>query len=113
MGCPSATFARGDSPGGTGYIDYWYNRNLSGVKPNAVSVPAHTITLGDGSDGIERNDATYSRINLPATWIADASKPCWRHLGGANYLFSDGHVGWRRPTEITTMPGQLNTFSLR
>ena len=103
----------GNSPGGTGYIDYWYNRNLSGAKQTAIAVPAHTLVLGDGSDGVEKNDATYSKINLPAAWLNDYNKPCWRHLNGANYLFSDGHVSWLQPSKITTAAGQPNTFSLQ
>ena len=113
MGCPSATAARGDSPGGTGYIDYWYNRNLSGAKQKAVVSPAHTLLLGDGSDGVERNDATYSKTNLPPAWLSDYAKPCWRHLGGANYVYCDGHVRWLRPTDVTVAIGQPNTFALR
>jgi prepilin-type processing-associated H-X9-DG protein len=87
-------------PSETGYTDYWYNAHLSSVHNTAVRYPQATLLLGEGNDGFDRTDAAYSKSKLPASWLTDSSKPPWRHLGGANYLYVDGHVSWLYPNQI-------------
>jgi prepilin-type processing-associated H-X9-DG protein len=113
VGCPSDSHWSGDSPGGTGYIDYWFNGNLSGVRPSALTSPGNTLLQGDGDDGVDISDATYNKKSLPQNWLTDRSSPAWRHLGGANYLFTDGHVTWLKPHQVTTYGGRKNAFAVR
>jgi len=68
---------------------------------------------GEGNDGTDVTDATYSKTSLPPNWLSDRTKPPWRHLGGANYLHADGHVAWLKPNEISTAPGQPHTFAVK
>ena len=68
-------------------------RQLTDSKGGA----SFTILGGEGQD-----DQISSRLSqLPAAWRTDQSSPAWRHLGGANYLFADGHVKWYRAEKIT------------
>jgi prepilin-type processing-associated H-X9-DG protein len=100
-------------PAKSSYTDFWFNTNLSAINKSSIASPRRTIVSGDGRDGTEITDATYNKSGLPPDWLTDHSKPCWRHLGGANYAFGDGHVKWLKPNEITTTPGQANTFAVR
>lgn len=92
---------------------YWFNRNLSAFPSSRVVRPIATLLLGDGNDGLDGADGTYSKNALPPQWINDYSSPCYRHLGGANYSFVDGHVKWLKPPQISSAPGAAYTFSTR
>jgi len=52
------------NPSKSGYTDYWFNANLSSVHKKALKSPAATLLLGEGSDGIDVTDATYSKTSL-------------------------------------------------
>ena len=89
------------SPSGSGYLDYWFNANLSASREKSASL----IMLGDGEG---RYSARYTVKGLPANWRDSPREPSWngtqspwfeRHLGGANYAFADGHVKWLRPED--------------
>jgi prepilin-type processing-associated H-X9-DG protein len=116
FGCPSDSnrpffLAR---PGLSGlYNGYWYNGNLSGVPRTALAFPQATLLLGEGNDGTDVKDTTYNKTALPAAWLADQSKPCWRHLGGANYLYTDGHVKWLPPHDVTANFGRADCFAIK
>ncbi|RYX82982.1 DUF1559 domain-containing protein [bacterium] len=93
--------------------DYFYNRRVGRVSVEKFESVALTILTGEGDD-----DATTwaSLSQLPTAWIKDESSPAWRHLGGANYGFADGHVKWLKPDKITTKFSQkdfLPTFAVR
>ncbi len=83
----------------SGYVDYWFNSNLAGVSWGRLTLESHTISAGDGGDGIENANARFSRNSLPPNYA-----PARRHLGGANYAFADGHVKWILPHEVSTAP---------
>ena len=88
--CPSDSFART-----TPMIpSYWMNGNLnektgskSGVSIKRLDRPDHTFLMGDG-------DASKAAGNYTLTEKSWQSKAKYsnRHLFGANYLFTDGHV---------------------
>lgn len=80
------------NPREVGFTDYWYNRNLSGVKEDKIHNVNSLILLGEGNDGTDQTDARYSLSTPPAKWIGDTSSPLYRHKYGANYAFLDGHV---------------------
>jgi general secretion pathway protein G len=89
----------------------FYNGNLSAFPSTELTRPAATLLTGDGNDGREVADGTYNKTSLPAQWLNDYNSPAYRHLGGANYGFADGHVKWLRPDEISSAPGADYTFS--
>lgn len=97
----------------SGYTDYWLNANLSGVTKKAVVAPTATLLVGEGNDGTDKTDATYSKSRLPPAWLTNKNSPAWRHMGGANYLFADGHVAWLRPNEVTNCYRRTNCFALK
>ncbi len=98
-----------------GYVDYFYNRNLSGLLSAKVKRPALTITLGDGNDGTGGTSARYSLNALPEKWRKDKKSPSNRHNGGAYYAYADGHVKWHRFSTITTRPVRYGqpTFAIK
>ncbi|HEX8835006.1 MAG TPA: H-X9-DG-CTERM domain-containing protein [Abditibacteriaceae bacterium] len=108
--CPSAHFA-GHSPE-RDYTSYWLNANLVGIAANRVTRPAATFVIGDGNDGTERADATYSLKKFPNPWLMDKTKPPFRHQGGANYIFADGHVAWLTPQQAARPDGKHDGFSV-
>jgi prepilin-type processing-associated H-X9-DG protein len=95
------------------YNGYWYNGNLSGVSKRALAFPQATLLLGEGNDGRDVKDVTYHKTALPANWLTDTTKPCWRHMGGANYLYTDGHIAWLKPAQVTSNFGRINCFSIK
>ena len=101
------------SPRKNGFMSFYLNSNLAGQKKSVLLFSRSTILLGDGSNGKDISDATYSKSSLPPEWIADPNSPAWRHLNGANYLMADGSVHWLRPNEVTTFGGRKNAFAIR
>ena len=95
-------------PTASGFTDYWFNANLSGFAMADVKTPKQTILFGDGNDGGDLTDARYNLPALPAAWISNQNSPAYRHDGGANYVFLDGHVKRMTPDEIASGPA---TFS--
>jgi prepilin-type processing-associated H-X9-DG protein len=113
--CPAVTSKarRGTSPTLPNVTHYWFNGNLSAVFLRQIKRPSATLLCGDGNDGKEVADGTYNKTSLPQSWLNDYSSPSYRHVGGANYLFVDGHVKWLKPRDISTAPGARYTFSVR
>jgi prepilin-type processing-associated H-X9-DG protein len=108
-------------PPQSGYTDYWFNGNLSAVLKTALAYPQATLLAGEGNDGTEVTNATYSKSNLPAAWLVDANKPpsrhvegpIWLHVNGANYLYADGHVSRLKPAQVVSNFGRVNCFSVK
>ena len=105
----------GNDPNKTGFTDYWFNGNASGKKLGAFPNPRNTFLAGEGNDGVELTDARYHKFSLPPAWITNGSSPAYRHGGGANYLFADGHTKWLKPRQVTTAPARTGqyTFAIR
>lgn len=90
--CPSAAIADRHSD-----VDYFYNRQLSGLEDLNEPFYSQTIMFGDG----KRVEGRSAYLNdLPSDWIADSHSPFRRHLGGANYAFVDGHVKWLKIEDV-------------
>ncbi len=106
--CPKETHNGVSNPRGRNYTDYWYNRNLANIEYSVMAMPSRTLAFGDGNDGTDRTDATYSLSAFPPNWLSDSTKPPFRHLGGANYLFVDGHVAWLKPDEVSNAMFMVN-----
>lgn len=113
--CPASNTigVRSFSPSVRNYTTFWLNANLSGVAYKDVRFPVRTLCLGDGNDGKDLTDATYSKSAIPPAWLSDTSSPAYRHLGGANYLMVDGSVHWLKPNEVTTFGGRKNAFVIK
>lgn len=82
--CPSSREAKGTS-------DYFFNARFLKKPINNLSSPQTLILMGDGGSVLAQ---------LPASWLKDNYSPAWRHLGGANYGFADGHIKWLKPDRI-------------
>lgn len=107
--CPTEFIPSNNNPRQSEYTDYWFNSKLSGMNESAFNQTPLTITLGDGNDGVNVNDARYTKSTLPMTWINSSASPAYRHptfRGGANYAFLDGHVKWLLPKAISLQPSQ-------
>ncbi len=111
--CPASGIDRSFSPSTRNYTTFWFNANLSGIVDNNVTSPTHTLCLGDGNDGSDLSNATYSKSSLPASWLSDTNSPAYRHLGGANYLMVDGSIHWLKPQQVTTFGGRKNAFAIK
>jgi prepilin-type processing-associated H-X9-DG protein/prepilin-type N-terminal cleavage/methylation domain-containing protein len=77
---------------------------------NRLDSPARTILFAEASKGYLNSDhfhfADYVGLGLPSDLFAD-QVGVERHLGGANYLFADGHVEslkWSAVKEILSTP---------
>lgn len=81
-----------------GFTDFYFNYNLgAGFNQSELSYPSNTILSGDGSGlDLPPSGANYSRSLLPPL---DEMGP-GRHLEGANYAFTDGHVKWLKREAI-------------
>lgn len=110
--CPS-------EPDKLNFTDYWINYDLQGFHEVRLHAPSSIIMSGDG-DGHTVEYAIYTPATSPTPtgnsdvlqWDASADYAV-RHLGGANYLFVDGHVKWLNPDQVNTSsaPGG-STFTL-
>ncbi|HVF10814.1 MAG TPA: DUF1559 domain-containing protein [Abditibacteriaceae bacterium] len=109
------------------YADYAYNANLSytfdppytgldvvaGINESKLSAPAVTVMLQDHWNGINGMsvwgpeaftglDFTYdSDGTIIGSAVSTGPMPMQRHLGGANYAFTDGHVKWLKHTSLS------------
>lgn len=108
-GGPTIPAAYGPSCGA--YTDYWLNARLSARRTSTLSAPASTFLLGEGNDGRDLCNATYSKSSLPADWLSDTRSPLFRHLSGANFLFVDGHVAWLSPQQAQHPDGRADPFA--
>ena len=100
-------------PSSLKYTDYWMNANLSSQVGQPLPSPASTLLIGEGNDGGDLTNATYSKTSLPPQWLTDTSSPAYRHLGGANYLMADGTVHWLKPDAVTNFGGRKDAFAIR
>ena len=109
--CPSEPTPPSASTSSDGFSDYWYNSRLANDSEGKLNYVSNTIVTGDGNDGLDWTDAAYSKNSLPENWRIDISKPAFRHWGGANYAFADGHVKWLKPNIPCAVPPSSTVFT--
>jgi prepilin-type processing-associated H-X9-DG protein len=99
--CPTEGGSSSGSPSASDYTDYWFNANMARQDQSSLANPAWTLWFGDGNDGVDSSDASYSISGLPLRWLSGSNSPAFRHFTGANYAYADGHVKFTRPADIT------------
>ena len=98
------------NPGGPQVTSYLTNAYfVFGLAESQVTAPAETIYLAErrSSGSSSATDSFCDDIYHP--WFNDAANPAGnemdpktgaitasRHGGGANYVFADGHAGWKK-----------------
>jgi prepilin-type N-terminal cleavage/methylation domain-containing protein/prepilin-type processing-associated H-X9-DG protein len=105
--CPS-------EPDKASFTDYWMNGELLNKNEVRIRQPANVILNGDGDGAGGSADYALGSTLTPeySDWDVSASYTT-RHLGGANYSFTDGHVKFLKPDQITiTDPPDGSNFSL-
>jgi len=110
--CPREATAAGTDPSKNGFSDYWYNGRLAKVPEGQIDHIKTTVALGEGGDSADTTSARYHKTAIPKTWLTDTDKPAFRHSGGANYAFVDGHVKWCVPEEVASPAPDYAVFSL-
>ena len=78
---------------GPGY-GYAFNQNLSGLGLAKINAPAATVTI-------------YETLNPSRNWYGRGTGRAYRHMGGSNLAFADGHVRWYpkgKETGVTFKP---------
>lgn len=73
--------------------------NIVSLRIGSFAYPSQVILCGDIDNRLSDRNATlnYNRSGSP---------PGITHGGGANLLYVDGHVEWKRPEEVTEMAGR-------
>jgi len=69
---------------------------ISGKKLARLERPAEFVIFCDGTC----MGATVYNVNTFDGWKAGEWPSGWRHNGGANFAFADGHVKWQKPDSI-------------
>lgn len=111
--CPSEPTTSTSIPSRRDYTDFWFNSNLFGHTHQEISLPSSTLLLGEGNDGVDASNGSYSKKSLPSQWLSDPHSPAFRHLNGANYVMADGTVHWLKPDEVMTFGGRTDAFAVR
>ena len=101
--CPSDNYA------------YAYGNNLWGIAGRApytlanIASPAETIWYGDASRGYIRAPACtgISESGPLCTQAPGVNNIMWRHNGGANFAFVDGHAKWMKESPSIWMTNYL------
>lgn len=89
--CPS------DTNGTKNGVSYSMNMRVSQRSLAESTQPALTILLVD--EGTTFNDGNF---NAKACGTAGSyDEPAFLHLEGFNSLFTDGHVKWKKPSQLT------------
>ena len=111
--CNSAASGNPNAPfnnGGPQVISYLTNAYfVFGLAESQVTAPAETIYLAERRSSASANASSSFCDDIYHPWFSDASNPAGnemdpqtgaiasaRHAGGANYVFADGHAGWKR-----------------
>jgi prepilin-type processing-associated H-X9-DG protein len=92
--CPEINSGTGSDPRALNYTDYWMNGHLSGIEQKKIKTHSLLILFGDGNDGVGVTNGKYTLDGFPAGWLTDEKSPAYRHRGGINFAFADGHVKW-------------------
>ena len=112
--CPSGLAPPQMGPKERAYTNYWMNARLDGAKRSGTV--AQIILTGDGVGTDARSTARYA-LGEPPTQTPtcggynDLCQSAYRHLGGANFGFLDGHVKWLLPEQVSARKGDAATFA--
>ncbi|RYG68612.1 hypothetical protein EON80_11290 [bacterium] len=91
-----------DDPRQTAYTDYFLNAQLQNRNLEKSGDVTRLIMVAEGNDGQDKTDGRYAKPAIPTKWRSDRTSPSFRHKGGANYLFADGHVKAFKAADIST-----------
>ena len=72
------------------------------VNCTGLADPSNTINLGDTSDYYINSDISYRVFHI-YSWAfcgENALSESYRHSGGGNYLWCDGHVAWKLNDDV-------------
>ena len=115
--CPSDSDGPAALPVDTGYTDYFYNNALSTLSSAALLNTTLTIMSGDARSGMAANrsrgcDYDWQSLSGTGSGCRSDNKAMLpagsRHLEGANYLFTDGHVKWTKGSDTVVACGTTN-----
>jgi prepilin-type processing-associated H-X9-DG protein len=95
-----------------GFTDHWMNANLDQARPESCAFPSATLLFGEGNDGTDKTDGSYSLAKFPDAWQTDADSPTRRHRGSANYVFVDGSGRRLAPSDFVQLNSKRNPFAL-
>ncbi|MDD2710872.1 MAG: DUF1559 domain-containing protein [Verrucomicrobiae bacterium] len=103
--CGNSAFGDNGFYGGYGwnftYLGY-KDAVSGGVEPwvncSQIGNPSQVIMAGDTSDWYLNNASCYNLFFLYSTGFAALES--YRHTGGGNYLWVDGHVSWHLMREV-------------
>ena len=111
--CNSSASGNPEAPfndGGPQVVSYLTNAYfVFGLTESQVTAPAETIYLTERRSSASADPAASFCDDIYHPWFGDAGNPAGnemdpkagaiaasRHGGGANYIFADGHAGWKR-----------------
>jgi prepilin-type N-terminal cleavage/methylation domain-containing protein/prepilin-type processing-associated H-X9-DG protein len=96
MTCPAFRARPWRRIAGCMLVGYSYNIFLDGLPDASVEYPGTTVVFFDAGLGILALSGPDRFDDPTLPYEAGA----WRHDGGANYAFADGHVRWYRPEAV-------------
>ncbi len=89
-------FSRADNANGVQLgLCFIYENTGSGVKPSMITTPSETLEFGEPTFYYNPGRGWYTESSGSCDWQGWGSSHWqYRHSGGADLLFCDGHVAW-------------------
>lgn len=96
------------------YTNYWMNARLDGAKRGGAL--EKIILTGEGVAADAKSTARYALAEPPTETPTcggynDSCQSAWKHFGGANFGFLDGHVKWLLHAQVSARQGDAATFA--
>ena len=102
--CPSSTPLASVAPNGNSDTNYFVNgllcsNNGRGLSISSVYVPSATIWAHESKWAVHRAQIRPFYNGNWTYWMNDANYN-FNHFEGGNLMFADGHVKWRKQTQV-------------